>query len=48
MNKEDLKELAKRLKLENVFLTSAKTGENVEAAFKSIIAPMITRALKIL
>ncbi len=48
INKEHLKELAKRLKLENVFLTSAKTGENVEAAFKSIIAPMIARALKIL
>ena len=40
--------MGRQLGIEKVFFTSAKTGQNVDAAFKSIIAPMIARQLKVL
>ena len=40
--------LAKKLGIEKVFFTSAKTGENVDEAFKSIIPILIGKELKIL
>ncbi len=48
IKKEELTEISNRLKVENIFYTSAKTGENVDDAFKSIIPPMITRELRLL
>ncbi|MHA1267610.1 MAG: GTP-binding protein [Candidatus Helarchaeota archaeon] len=57
VNKADLKPVVskkyvehfiKRLKFNAVFYTSAKTGDNVELAFKSIIAPILTQSLEIL
>ncbi len=48
ITKKEIEDMAERLKLVNLFFTSAKTGENVEEAFKSIIGPMIARSLKVL
>ena len=45
ITKEEVEKIANTLGLEKVFFTSAKTGENVEEAFKSIIPPMVARAL---
>ncbi|NVM53167.1 MAG: GTP-binding protein [Candidatus Helarchaeota archaeon] len=48
ITKEEVEEIAKSLGIKKVFFTSAKTGKNVEAGFKSIIPPMVARALDVL
>ena len=46
ITKEELEDLARKLGIGKVFLTSAKTGENVDAAFKSLVPPMIARVME--
>jgi len=46
VTKEELEDLAKKLGIGKVFLTSAKTGENVDVAFKSLVPPMIARVME--
>ncbi|MFX1294972.1 MAG: GTP-binding protein [Promethearchaeota archaeon] len=48
ITKKEIEKIMNTLKLENVFYTSAKTGKNVDVAFKSMIIPMIARELEIL
>lgn len=48
ISKKEIEDMTKKCNLENLFFTSAKTGINIEEAFKSIIAPIINRELKIL
>lgn len=48
VTKEYIRILSKKLEIDQVYFTSAKTGENIEDAFKALIALMLDEALKIL
>ncbi|MBD3350327.1 MAG: hypothetical protein GF364_02470, partial [Candidatus Lokiarchaeota archaeon] len=48
LNEEQVEDFRNKLNFYRVFLTSAKTGMNVEEAFKSIILPILKRELSLL
>lgn len=48
VTKKKIETLAKKLGFHAVFRTSAKSGKNVDEAFKSLISPMVKRALKVI